>query len=316
MGRGSARRMRAYRRRPGRGAGHGRAPRSALRGGESHARSKPSALRARAGRDEAELRQLLRALRPRALARAREDAAKRAAARRSRSAFRAPRGGIDQETARERGGRARRLRDLPAEIPVARIAAGLAARAGRRRVFPSSLEEGWREAPGWSAHSLDDPHVALHHVAGQVLERLLVAGRVVTGERLLQARELDQDHALIQPGFVYLRRVAAHEILAPRGLDRRRRELRVGLERILVLDRVITDNPIGLGHRFFLSLIRLDAEIPDDLTESRDVAPDGLEQRPAGLPWRRRNACPATRANRSTVFQATLCRQISTNASN
>src|SRR6185295_10362630 len=103
----------------------GRAPRSARHGGESHAESEPSALGACAGRDEAEPRQLLRALRARALARAREDAAKRAAARGNRSALRAPRRGIDQETEGDRGGRARRLRDLPAEVPVARIAAGL-----------------------------------------------------------------------------------------------------------------------------------------------------------------------------------------------
>src|SRR5258705_9426400 len=152
-------------------------------------------------------------------------------------------------------------------------------------------------APGWSAHAFHDPHVALHHVAGQVLGRLLVAGRVVAGERLLQARELDQDHALIQSGFVHLRRVAAHEILAARGLDRRRRELRVGLECVLVLDRVITDNPIGLGHRLFLSLVRLDAEIPDDLTESYDVAPD-FTPPGAGRAPRTRRTDPQARCSR------------------
>src|SRR5258706_6633765 len=93
----------------------------------------------------------------------------------------------------------------------------------RRAFFPSSLEEGCPRsgrggAPGWSAHSFDDPHVALDRVAGQVLERLLVAGDVVRGERLLHAGELDQDHPLIYPGLVYFCGIPAHQTLAARGL--------------------------------------------------------------------------------------------------
>src|SRR5439155_3209490 len=59
--------------------------------------------------------------------------------RRSRSALRAPRGGIDQEAAGDRGGRPRRLRDLQAEIPVARIAAGLATRGRAAALSPPLL---------------------------------------------------------------------------------------------------------------------------------------------------------------------------------
>src|SRR5205814_5665277 len=107
----------------------------ALRRGEGRGASRVAALGARPRRDARALRKFLLPLRARTLARARRGAEERAAARRSRSALRAPRRGIDQEAKGDRGGRPRRLRDLPAEIPVARIAARLATRGGAPR-FP------------------------------------------------------------------------------------------------------------------------------------------------------------------------------------
>src|SRR5207247_10478943 len=121
----------------GHGAWGPRVPRRARRRREGRARSRVAALGARPRRDARAARKFLLPLRARALARAREGAEERAPARRSRSALRAPRGGIDQETKGDRGGRPRRFRDLPAEIPVARIAAGLATRGRRAFQVPS-----------------------------------------------------------------------------------------------------------------------------------------------------------------------------------
>src|SRR5712691_12049169 len=106
-----AREKRAPRRAPGRPA----------RGGRSIAR----ALGAGPRRNAAEPRKLLRALRPSALARARGDAAERAPAEGSRSAPRRAGGRVDQKTAGDRGGGQSGLRDLPAALPLARIAARL-----------------------------------------------------------------------------------------------------------------------------------------------------------------------------------------------
>src|SRR5205814_1417154 len=97
---------------PGFGARRHRVPRRARGGRQGRGRSRVTALGAHPRRDARTAREFLLPLRARAVARAREDAAKRAAARRSRSALRAPCGGIDQETKGDRGGRPRRFRDL------------------------------------------------------------------------------------------------------------------------------------------------------------------------------------------------------------
>src|SRR5207248_10320525 len=76
---------------------------------------------------------------------------------------------------------------------------------------------------------------------------------VVRRDRLLHAVELDHHRALVDPRLVYLRGVAAHQVAPARRLQSGGGDLRVGSERIGVLDRVITDYPIGLGHRSFLS---------------------------------------------------------------
>src|SRR5258708_788285 len=110
-----------------------------------------------------------------------------------------------------------------------------------------------------SADALHDPHVALDRVLAQGLQRLLVARAVVRGERLLQAFELDHHHALVESLLVHLCGAAPHQIAAARGLDRRRRKLRVSRECIGIFHGVITDNPIGFGHRSFLSLVGLDS---------------------------------------------------------
>src|SRR5207249_6486952 len=129
-----------------------RVPRRARGGREVRGASRVAALGAHPRRDARATRKFLLPLRARAVARAREDAAKRAAARRSRSALRAPRGGIDQEAAGDRGGRPRRLRDLQAEIPVARIAAG-------SMIFPLLPRGGLARSAGVvSADALYDPH--------------------------------------------------------------------------------------------------------------------------------------------------------------
>src|SRR6185437_8809149 len=68
-------------------------------------------------------------------------------------------------------------------------------------------------APAESARALRDafhhPHVALAIAGAERFERLLVRGRVVTGERLIEAVELDQHHALVHAGFVGLGRLVA-----------------------------------------------------------------------------------------------------------
>src|SRR5882762_1988570 len=145
--------MRADRRGVGLSARRHRVPRRARRRRERRGASRVAALGAHPRRDARATRKFLLALRARAVSGAREDAAKRAAARRSRSALRAPRGGIDQETKGDRGGRPRRLRDLQAEIPVARIAARLATRGGATAISPPPLRRGGAKrrggAPGW-----------------------------------------------------------------------------------------------------------------------------------------------------------------------
>src|SRR5437762_2658726 len=121
---------------------------------------------------------------------------------------------------------------------------------------PPLLRRGAAEGGGVvrvvSAYALDDPHIALDRVA-EDLQRLLVSRAVVRRDRLLHAVELDHHGALVDPRLVHLRGVAAHEVAPARRLQSGGGDLRVGSERIGVLDRVITDYPIGLGHRSFLS---------------------------------------------------------------
>src|SRR6266581_6013498 len=123
---------------------------------------------------------------------------------------------------------------------------------------PPLLRRGAAEGGGVvrvvSAYALDDPHIALDRVA-EDLQRLLVSRAVVRRDRLLHAVELDHHGALVDPRLVHLRGVAAHEVAPARRLQSGRRDLRVSRERIGALDRVVADDPIGFGHRSFLSSV-------------------------------------------------------------
>ena len=59
--------------------------------------------------------------------------------------------------------------------------------------------------------AFDHAHVALDIAGAEHFERLFVGGRVVAGERLVQAVELDQHHALVHAGLVGFGRLVADQ---------------------------------------------------------------------------------------------------------
>src|SRR5690242_21822490 len=74
------------------------------------------------------------------------------------------------------------------------------AATGRRRAIRSSD----REVPAPLLDTLHDAQVSIHCVA-QDIERLLIRGAVVRGDRLRNAREFDQDGALGEAALVAFR---------------------------------------------------------------------------------------------------------------
>src|SRR5262249_51701506 len=99
-----------------------------------------------------------------------------------------------------------------------------------------------------SGSAFDDAHVAFDVAGAQRLERFLVGGRIVTGDGLVDAVELDQHHTFVHARLVDLCRVAAREKAAAGAFDRRYGELGVGLPGLRIFHRTIGHHPIGLRH--------------------------------------------------------------------
>src|SRR5262249_13721888 len=103
-----------------------------------------------------------------------------------------------------------------------------------------------------SGSAFDDAHVAFDVAGAECLKRLLVDGRIVTGDGLVNAVELDQDHAFVYARLVNLCRVTPREKAAAGALDRRHGELGVGLPGLRIFHRTIGHDPIRLRHDVLL----------------------------------------------------------------
>lgn len=69
------------------------------------------------------------------------------------------------------------------------------------------------------SHAFDDSEIALSRIVAEGLERLLVSGALVSGQRLSERLKLDHHRALLQAVFANLSGQAAHQEAASRRLD-------------------------------------------------------------------------------------------------
>src|SRR5262245_20606622 len=68
---------------------------------------------------------------------------------------------------------------------------------------------------------------------------------------LIDGIELDHDGALIEAGFINLRRKSAHQETSARRHEGGAADLGIGRERVRIADRAIGRDPIGFGHFLF-----------------------------------------------------------------
>ena len=94
---------------------------------------------------------------------------------------------------------------------------------------------------------LDDAEIA-HRAVAERLERFLIGGRVMRGDRLRDAVPFDNDGAFLLPGLVGHLRNAAGEKPGAAGGERGPGELGIGRDLGGVLDRTIDTDPVGFGH--------------------------------------------------------------------
>jgi hypothetical protein len=95
--------------------------------------------------------------------------------------------------------------------------------------------------------AVDDPEITLAGIV-EHLQRRLVAGTVVAGDRRVDAVEFNDHHALGQPGFVGLGGIAAGEEFPASRQDRGACELGISRELVGIVDRTIERYPICLRH--------------------------------------------------------------------
>src|SRR5258706_3576867 len=95
--------------------------------------------------------------------------------------------------------------------------------------------------------SLDDAYLPVDGVAENP-QRFLVAGTVVRRDGLGDAVEFDEDRSLLERALVGLRRHPAREEASARALQCGTRKLRIGVERLGVVNGTIGSNPIGFWH--------------------------------------------------------------------
>jgi hypothetical protein len=147
-----------------------------------------------------------------------------------------------------------------AEFDAVPVAGGTLCQNGRWRAFEGGatgttpfrvfFKDGvFRAAPlrGALFDGLDDAEIALAGVV-ENFERCLVAGAVVAFDRGLDAREFDDDHALLRSSFEGDGGIAARQKLAAGSLDRRSGELGILGHRIGIGDRTIHRYPVRLRH--------------------------------------------------------------------
>src|SRR5262249_20716455 len=117
-------------------------------------------------------------------------------------------------------------------------------------------------------------HVAIRRLA-QHLQRFLITRTVVSGDRLLDAVELDDDQALRNAGLVGFCGSAAGQETATAGGDRRSRDLGIGRQGLGIRDRTIARHPIRLRHPALPITSSLRRTAGDGITPWRSLAHGG-----------------------------------------
>src|SRR6185437_14890676 len=125
-------------------------------------------------------------------------------------------------------------------------------RTGNRRFFIDGSREDTDAIISSSAsgllHALHDPEIPVGRPLAEHAQRFLIARAVMTGDRVRHAGEFDHDGSQQHAALVRMRRDAAREELAARGLDRRAGELRIRRDLLGMVDRAVERNPVALCH--------------------------------------------------------------------